>query len=223
MTSNRYGMGAPVGALVFVIAAGCSHTVRPDSMSAEQHRQEAAKETAAAQTEVVKAVSSAPPPNLGVNPGGIPDGYFYPVDSYDPTKQHLVRARHLEEHAREHREAAQKLEKFVQDECKSFPPETRISCPMLGPVTQISDIQGGVRVHFAPNTRVDAVVAHMRCHLAYAQANGFDTSASCPLYVPGLDIRMTADGQAAELTSRDRRAAAEIRDRTRQEAILVNQ
>jgi hypothetical protein len=190
-------------------------------MSAEEHRQEAAKEAAAAQTEVKKAVTSAPPPNLGVNPGGIPYGYIEPVDSYDPTTRHLVPARHLEEHAREHREAAKSLEAFADDACERFPAETRSACPLLGPVAEISDIHGGVRVRFAAGTKVDEVAARMRCHLAYARAYGFDTLVSCPLYVRGLEIRTTADGQSIDLTSRDRRVADEIRNRSRQEAVVV--
>lgn len=205
----------------FVASASCSHAVKPDSMSAEQHRQEADKEMTRAQTEIARANRDAPPPpNLTVSNGN-PAGYYYPVDAYNPAGEHLLRARALEEHARQHRDAATKLEAFAQDECGGFPPETRPACPMLGPVSQIADAPMGVKVWFTPNTRVDAVAAHMRCHLAYAKVYGFDTVQACPLYVRGLQINVSADGKAIELTSHEPRTVDVIRARTREEAVLV--
>lgn len=212
------------GISVVVGVTACSHEVKPDGMSAAAHEQQANVDTAQAQTEVARATRDAPPlPNATMMPANNPQGYYYPVDTYNPAADHLARARELQEHAREHREAAAKLETFVQDECRGFPPETRASCPMLGPVAQIRDIKNGVRVAFAPKTHVDAVAAHMRCHLAYAQAYGFDTVADCPLYVKGLHIGVSEDGKAIELTSQDPRTIDVIRARTRQEATLVRQ
>ena len=135
----------------------------------------------------------------------------------------MMRARQLEAHSHQHRDAAKKLEGFVQDECKGLPPETRASCPMLGPVAQLADVAGGVKVTFTPHTRVDAVATHMRCHFAYAQAHGFDTLIDCPLYVRGLQIRVTDDGQAIELTSSDAATANAIRVRSREEVMFVRQ
>ena len=215
-----------MGTAFFMLACAggaCSHEVKPDRMSAEAHEQQAQIDTSKAQTEVARATRDSPPlPNPAVSPNN-PQGYYYPVDTYNPAIEHLARARQLEEHARQHRTAAAKLETFVQDECRDFPPETRASCPMLGPVGFIEDIPNGVRVGFTPKTRVDAVAAHMRCHLAYAQAYGFDTVESCPLYVKGLVIRLSNDGKAIELTSREPRMTDAIRTRTREEAILVRQ
>lgn len=220
-TTERFTSVLRALTMVVVGCAACSHEVKPDSMSAEEHRQEASKENAKAQTEVTRSSLDATPlPNTSVTTGN-PAGYNYPVDSYNPSGEHLARARELEDHARQHREAASKLEAFVQDECKSFPPETRASCPMLGPVEQISDIPDGVRVRFSAKTPVAAVAAHMRCHFAYAQAYGFQTIEACPLYVKGLEIRVSADGKAIELTSHEPRAIDVIRARTREEAILV--
>jgi hypothetical protein len=211
-------------ALLVVGAGGCTHEVRPDSMSAEEHRQQADKDMVQARTEVVRA-SVAPPvpaPPLGVSATN-PTGYAYPLEVYNPAEAHLMRARQLEAHAHQHRDAAKKLETFVQDECKGLPPETRATCPLLGPVTQIVDIAGGVKATFAPHTRVDAVAAHMRCHFAYAQAHGFDTLIDCPLYVRGLQIRVTDDGQAIELTDQDAAAAEVIRARSREEMMFLRQ
>jgi hypothetical protein len=215
-----------LGALALVGVTACAHGTKPDGMSVAAHEQQANVETAQAQTEVARATQGAPPlpvPSPMATPLANPDGFTYPVDTYNPAADHLARARQLEEHAHEHRAAAAKLETFVQDECRGFPPETRASCPMLGPVEQIRDIPNGVRVAFRPKTRVDAVAAHMRCHFAYAQAYGFDTVADCPLYVKGLQIRVSDDGKAIELTSREPRTIDVIRARTREEATLVRQ
>ena len=202
----------------------CSHEVKPDGMSAAEHQQQAQIDTAKAQVEVERASRGAPPlPNPTTMPANNPEGYYYPVDTYNPAAEHLARARQLEGHAREHRALAAKLEVFAQDECRGFPPETRASCPLLGPVQQIIDIKNGVRVMFKPNTRVDAVAAHMRCHLAYAQVYGFDTVEACPLYLKGLQVHVSPDGKAIDLTSADPRTADMIRVRTREEAILVRQ
>jgi len=213
-----------LGALALVGLAACAHEAKPDTMSAAAHEQRANVETVQAQAEVARATQEAPPlPNPSPMPAVSPEGYLYPVDSYNPAAEHLAHARELEEHAHEHRAAAAKLETFVQDECRGFPPETRASCPMLGPVSQIRDIPQGVRVAFSAKTRVDAVAAHMRCHLAYAQAYGFDTVNDCPLYVKGLQIRVSDDGKAIELTSHEPRTVDVIRARTREEATLVRQ
>jgi hypothetical protein len=92
---------------------------------------------------------------------------------------------------------------------------------MLGPVTQVADVAGGVKVTFAPQVRVDAVAAQMRCHFAYAQVHGFDTLIECPLYVRGLKIQVTDGGQAIELTGPDERTAEVIRARSREEVRFV--
>jgi hypothetical protein len=221
--TSRHFIGMSGVFCAFAASASCSHAVKPDSMSAEQHRQEANKEMTQAQTEVTRAsLDAPPPPNLAVSNGN-PAGYYYPIDAYNPAGEHLVRARALEEHARQHRDAATKLEAFAKDECGGFPPETRAACPMLGPVSQIADVPMGVKVWFTPKTRVDAVAAHMRCHLAYAKVYGFDTVQECPLYVRGLQINVSADGKAIELTSHEPRTVDVIRVRTREEAVLVRQ
>lgn len=203
---------------------GCAHGVRPDSMSAEEHRQQADKDLARAHTEVVRAsvVPPNPPPPLGVSATN-PVGYAYPLDANTPSEAHLLRARQLESHARQHQAAAKQLEAAVQDECKGLPAETRASCPMLGPVTQVSDVSGGVKVTFAPQARVESLAAQMRCHFAYAQAHGFDTLIDCPLYVRGLKIQVTDGGQAIALTGPDARTAEVIRARSREEVRFVRQ
>src|SRR6185436_14190880 len=85
-------------ALVLGLAGwACTHEVRPDSMSAEEHRQEADKAMVQARTEAGRAAVTppVPPPPLGVSAIN-PTGYAYPLDVYNPSEAHLVRARQLE-------------------------------------------------------------------------------------------------------------------------------
>jgi hypothetical protein len=215
--------------------SGCAHTVKPDDMSAEAHRQKAAEESAAARHELALGNTASPPsfsratprpppvPNLGQSPDGAPAGYFYPVDAYNPIVDHATRAGLLQKHAQQHLAAAAELEKFEQSECKSFPPATRAACPLLGPVVSIGDIDFGVRVRFAKGTRIDAVLAHMQCHLAYAEKNGFDKAAAgCPLYIRGVSFRRAQDGQSIDILGPNPKVVADIRRLSRVEAVVIH-
>jgi hypothetical protein len=62
----------------------------------------------------------------------------------------------------------------------------------------------------------------MRCHYAYAQARGFAENVSCPLYMPGLEIKQSG-ATAAEITIRDKARVEDLRARSREEAAFVPQ
>ena len=189
-------------------------------MSADQHRQQAARDAESARRarELYRPGAARPDPLAA--PIGITDG-AYGVPVSNPTEGHLAEADWYRRHAREHEKAAQSLEHSEQAECRDLAPASRAACPFLGPVTRIDDIEGGVRVTFKPGTRVDAIVAQMRCHYAFARARAFAQTATCPLYLRGIEIRRAADPSAVDIVSRDRDAAAEIRLRSRQEAVFV--
>jgi len=210
------------------LGAGCGQTsqsAKPPPDTAAAYRQQAAKESAASDRELTRAnaANAAPsPPNLSASGGNNPQGYYYDLSVYNVRNQHLARARELSEHAHQHEVLAAKLESFEEAECKQLPPSTRAACPLLGPVSKLVDLPSGVQVEFAPGTRVDAVLAHMRCHLAFAQAQGFEASAAaCPLYVRGIEIRAGSDGRTIDILSGDVKAAREIQARAREEAVLV--
>jgi hypothetical protein len=88
-------------------------------------------------------------------------------------------------------------------------------------VVDIQNIKGGVRARFTAGSRVDALVARMRCHFAYAQAHGFDTNVSCPLYMRGIVIQSGPLPLTVDITSSDPVVAKEIGRRTREEAVFV--
>lgn len=214
---------AMIAASMFGVGWGCAQSnqnVRPEEMSAEAHRQEAQKVGSQADKEQ-KAGDTRPQPNLVATGGGNPQGYIYDVAVYDARNEHLVRARQLRDHARQHEAAATALDQFENNECRNFPTATRAACPLLGPVVRIDNIDRGVRVEFEKGTRVDAVLAHMRCHLAFAAARGFADASSCPLYMKGVEIRAGSAPRTAEIVGGDATAAREIQTRSREEAVLV--
>jgi hypothetical protein len=206
--------------LSVLAACGGGEKVRPDDMSAAQHRQEAAREQRAADEHELKydptAIKGEP---VRAMKGG-PEDYLYGEKVYDPEAHHLRDAQAHRAHSAEHQRAAAELEKFEQEECKDFPAATRASCPLLGPATAIIDVSHGVRVDFAEGVSVEAVAALMRCHYAYARAHGFSSAvADCPLYLPGIAIRITGDGRAIEITGPDAETVERIRRSAREEAI----
>jgi hypothetical protein len=220
MTRSRY-----LTTIVLALGIGCSSNgaaVRPDQMSADAHRQSAARERQAARNEALLSHSAASEPNVSLSAGDISQGlYAYPAETYDPRRQHLVRAELLSAHAQEHEAAAASLERFEQAECQEFPPAIRAACPLLGPVVELVDIPGGIRARFKDGIRVDAVLAHMRCHYAYARTRGFGAATGCPLYIRGIEIRRASDPMAVEIVGRDAAVTTEIRSRAREEAVLV--
>ena len=184
--------------------AGSKQAVRPENMSAAEHRAAAASESEAAAQD-----SSAS------------DNYLYPPSVYDPTERSLVEAnRHLA-HSQQHLAEAHALEVFELEECRDFPPRTRAACPLLSSVVAIEDIPRGVRIRMAPGVRVDAVVAHMRCHYAFARARAFADAVSCPLYFRDIEIGATNDHTGVEIIAHTEAGERQVRAHSREEAIFV--
>jgi hypothetical protein len=214
-------------AIGLVLGAACAGAdcaarepnVKPTDMSAAEHRAEAQHQEKLARQDDAQYRPSAARV-VALAPPGDATGVAFPVEVYNPTEGFLAKADEHRAHAAEHERAAAALERFEEGECKAFPERTRAACPLLGPVTKIDDTDRGVRVTLAPGTRVDAVVAHMRCHYAYAKAHGFDERVSCPLYMPGVEITQ-AGGAAVEIKVRNRAQVAELRARAREEAVFT--
>jgi hypothetical protein len=211
--------------ILLLLAVGCGtgkDVVKPDDMSAAQHRQEAARENEAARQHAKDYDPRAAVPSP-FRPAGeqAPGDFVFPMTVYNPTEGELARADQHRAHARAHERAAEALERFEDAECLNFPPSTRAACPLLGPVAHVDDVPGGVRVKFVSGTRVDAVFAHMRCHYAYARARAFEEATSCPLYMRGIDIERAKDPLAVEITTATAGEVAELRARSREEAVYA--
>lgn len=181
-------------------------------MTAGQHQAAAQKEQKAAQKEAAVAYTDAPGANP-LNAGIEPELYLYPQGGV--TQDHLAHAQRLQEHAREHEKAADDLEHFEDAECKGPSASQRSTCPLMGYISDVRDVEGGVRIRFADQSRASAAVPRMRCHDAYARAHGFANRPDCALYIRGVDIRQTPDSQALDIVSGDPNTTAEIRKRAR--------
>lgn len=185
--------------------AGSNQAARPEDMTAAEHRAAAERESEAA----ARAASQ-------------PEKYRYPRSVYAPSDEPLLEANQHLAHSQRHLAEAHALEAFEREECAGFPPRTRVACPLLSPVVAIDDIPMGVRVRMAPKVRVDAVVAHMRCHYAYASARAFADAVSCPLYIRNIEIKASDDKAGIEITAPNEAGAREVRAQAREQAIFVH-
>jgi hypothetical protein len=147
--------------------------------------------------------------------------YFWDVSSYNPSLNHLDSAEQLESHAADHLAAAQALETFEKAECKAFPPETRATSPLIGQVESAEEVFGGVSLNFKEGVDVNAAIAHMRCHAAFARTRGRIGMESCPLYIPGITISRGGNSNVVELTIGDQNQLLDLRQRV-QEHLDVN-
>jgi hypothetical protein len=198
---------APIACLTGV---GCAHGTRPDDMTAEQHQAAAQKEQKKAQQEEATAYTNAPGANA-LNAGIEPELYLYPQAGVP--QDHLADARRLQEHAREHEQAAAQLQQFEEAECKGLPASQRSTCPLMRSITDVGDIDGGVRIRFVDQSHASTALPRMRCHYAYARAHGFSNSPDCALYIRGVDFRQSSDPHAIDIVSNDPKTTAEIRKR----------
>ena len=207
--------------LVFAVAcAGTEPRVKPDDMSAADHRQAAAHERELAQQNAALYDPAAARVSQFAPPVAADGNILFPASVYNPTEGYLQEADKHREHAREHERAAAALEHFEEGACREFPESTRVACPLLAPVAKIDDVPRGVRIEFITGARVDAIVEHMRCHYAFARAHAFDARVNCPLYMPGIKIQR-AGALAVEITAPDKAHVEELRTRSREEAIYA--
>jgi hypothetical protein len=193
------------------LAACASTAVRPDDMSAQAHRQEAAYERQAASDRERQAVEQGQSPRPDYDP------YRHPQVGLDAGSRLRWEAESRRAHALEHEAAARALERFEAQACAGIDPGLRASCPVLGPVTDIRDVPGGVRIELSEGSDREGLLALMRCHLAYAQSRGFGpVAAACPLYIRGIEIRAAGQGTGIEIIGATEGLASEIRGRSRE-------
>lgn len=199
------------GVLMSAFGFACASTpgAHPDDMSAADHEAHAAHEDDKAQGHDKQYNPDAEADrSVQGGPG------FWEIVQYNPTSVHASEAADHRAHAEAHRKAAAELEKFEEAECKSFPPETRKVCPLLGTVVSTADIDDGISVSISPKLEREAALAHVQCHLAFARTEGRSGMDGCPLYLPGVTAKAGADGQSIELLIHDDKQLNELRKRT---------
>ena len=186
---------------------GCGGTQNPrdQDMTAAEHEGEAEQEERAGDERESHYDEAA------VGTGAASHQAFHGTDVYNPTAHHAVAAEAHREHAQEHRARAGALRAFEDAECSQFPAETRASCPLLLGLQSVEDIDGGSQLTFDPETDFGSVIDHLRCHVAFASAQGREGINHCALYVHGAEIHV--EEHIVTLTTPEADHVAELRDR----------
>ena len=192
--------------------------IDPEERSAQSHREQAEVEAAKAAEQRARYTPNAAEPSSFRDRSGDSDlGKSIPLQN--PTEKHLTQARWHRAHSKAHFDAAKKLEAFEDEACRGVPAKERAACPLVGAVTGIRDVAGGVAIDLSPTVDAAAAIAVMRCHYAYARTRGFAPGASsCPLYVRGLMIEQ-AGLHTVEITSKDESTVTHVRQTARDEVV----
>lgn len=216
-------------AATVLLVGACSSQApgtKPDDMSAEEHQKHAMQHqnTSKEHQEQYKSGARAtreeaptdPENDMAMRSDITRDQarWIYTTEVYNPTEHHRASADQHQRHAEQHRQAAQKLLSYEQAQCVQFPKETRSSCPLMGQIKAVEDVDGGARITFHEGVPMQATVDHMKCHFAFARAQGYEGMKSCPLYLEGVSVE--ADGQSVTLTTDKPEAIEPLRKRSRE-------
>lgn len=147
-----------------------------------------------------------------------PTRQSYRVEVYNPTERHGTSAEQHKRHAEQHRQAAQELLTYEQEQCAHFPEETRSTCPLMGQIEAVEDVEGGARITFYDDVPLQAAVDHMRCHFAFARSVGREGMDSCPLYLEGVSIEVDTEGHAVTLETDNSEDVESLRERSAEHA-----
>jgi len=196
-------------------ACGGNQGTEPNDMSAEEHRRAGSEDDQAADGHDERYDPDARGTG-GTGPQMANADLDYGLDVYNPTAGHHDRAERLRELAAAHRAAASALDQYEEAECGRFPTETRSTCPLLGNIAELTDVEGGVRIELVEGVRADAAADHMRCHLAFANTHGREGMPNCPLYVEGAAVG-SSEGLTLTTGAGDE-AVTELRRRARAHA-----
>ncbi len=181
--------------LLTLLVAACVHvdatdeTVKEHLDSARLHELRANEERAQFDPDESR-LRVTPLGRLG-NESGPPTGA---MESYNPTDEHARLADQELKKANEHVAAAKKLEVFEAKACAGVTAAERSSCPLLASfVTRVVATTEGFTLKLKPTIDAEQVYRRLTCHLAYAEASGFDAP-SCPLFLKGTSLRLEPHG-----------------------------
>jgi hypothetical protein len=181
--------------LFAAMTVSCSH-VQKEEMTADEHRAEAAVHLEKAREErelYDPSKTMRPAPRAAGSPMfGQVD---VPFEPYNPSDAHMQAADREMIEANQHLAAARALEKFEDQACSGLSVAERSACPLFASaVKQVEWKEGGFKLTFKQASEAAQTFPRLRCHLAFAVANGFDRP-SCPLFVKGTTLRRDgADG-----------------------------
>lgn len=187
------------------LLSGCASTpgAKPEDMSAKAHEEQAVEHAEMAEEHAAQAnASGGGSAGLDVVLGG----------AATPAETHNMQAeRHLQ-HAQDHLAAAEALKKAEESACQSIPPEARESCPLLGPVVSTEATANGALIAVREGTDMKALIAQIRCHIAYGNTQGRKGMEHCPLYVLGVQVRQVGP-TVIELTTKGEANVRELQER----------
>lgn len=190
-------------ASALLLGLSCAH--RPGDLTAAEHRNEAAIHHAKANQEL----SKYEPASRRERPGPFANEMTTNLWEFDAPEPHLAAADRHRRQAHEHLKAAQTLEVFEDRACEGLSTEQRAACPLITPsLSSVQELEHGVRLLFKPTAPTELLIKEMRCHLAYAKAQGFEHP-SCPLYLKGVELKANAHG--VDVVSANSQQAQEIR------------
>ena len=201
-----------VGMAILGLLLGCASTpgAKPEDMSAKSHEEAAAAEAAKAEQHAAKYDPNAPG---AVDPEVAAGSDFgFEGTDFNPTDAHNMQAEKHRRHADDHAAAAETLRRAEEDACESIAPDSRSWCPLLGPVAASENTPNGVRITVREGTNVEALVARVRCHVAFANTEGREGMDRCPLYVRGVQVQQ-AGPNSIELSTKGKASIRELQQR----------
>lgn len=182
---------------------------RPDDMSAAEHRATAERHAA----EAAKSDALFDPAAKATRSPDEREDFGAYEEVYNPTKVNLEIAEKHREHSRQHRAAATALETFEKQECRGFSTPVRASCPLLGVVERVNNIEGGVRLLLSDGVNTRAAADHMRCHYAFGRTRGRHGMSGCPLYLGDLEISVSGK-RSIDVIAKDPAIVEQLRTRS---------
>jgi hypothetical protein len=192
-----------------LLGCGGPQNPRTENLTAAQHEAEAQREEQSAQEHQERYDPSATTTR--------PSSGSVDVERVvNPTSGELDRAEAHRTHAQAHRERAAELRTFEARECRGLSDSERAACPLLLDLERVDDVERGVRLVFAPGTDLAPIESEIRCHLAFAAAQGREGIDQCALYVHGASAR--AENGSMLLTTTEPDRVAELRQRARLQA-----
>lgn len=179
----------------FVVACGGAQSPEDQHLTADEYDEQAQREDEAADDHEAQMRGAV----------------FYGEDIYNPSDAHACEAHQHRERAQICREIADRLRAFEEAECARFPADSRASCPLLLDLESVENIEGGVRLTFSNTREIEPIIDHLRCHIAFAAAQGTEGIDSCALYVPGSRVEVNLN--VVDLTTTEGEYVEELRRR----------
>ncbi|MBL9037602.1 MAG: hypothetical protein JNG84_03705 [Archangium sp.] len=173
-----------------LMVLSCAHA-KPEDATVAEHREKALEHEERAREQ--RALYDPNAPKVGKSQLARVDIDAPPGDlmqSYNPTEEHLAKADQELRERNAHLAAAKKLETFEDEACKGLSAGERSSCPLLASsVSKVQETKEGFKLVLKPGVDAEHTGKRLSCHLAYANATGFDRP-SCPLFVKGTTLRV---------------------------------